>query len=87
MAHRLWVVAVSVIVTASPLAAATAAPTLARPAATDSADTRYCLRVEAVTGTRIEKVRCWTRREWTEQGVDVDEEWAREGVAVIVPRV
>lgn len=44
---------------------------------------RYCLRVEAVTGTLTEQVRCWTRRQWEEQGVDVDKEWAREGVKVI----
>ena len=41
--------------------------------------------IEAVTGTRLETVRCWTRAEWAEQGVNVDEEWAREGVRVIEP--
>ncbi|HYG46836.1 MAG TPA: hypothetical protein VD846_02745 [Allosphingosinicella sp.] len=46
-------------------------------------EARYCLRVEAVTGTLTEQVRCWTRRQWEEQGVDVDKEWAREGVKVI----
>jgi hypothetical protein len=48
-----------------------------------NANSRYCLRVEPVTGTRIEFVRCWTREEWAEQGVDVDREWAEEGVSVI----
>lgn len=44
---------------------------------------RYCLRVEPLTGTLVERVRCWTREQWAEQGVDVDKEWAREGVDVI----
>jgi hypothetical protein len=44
---------------------------------------RYCLWVEAATGTRIERIQCWTREQWTEQGVDVDKEWAKEGVRVI----
>lgn len=46
-------------------------------------DARYCLRVEPLTGTLVERVRCWTREQWAEQGVDVDREWAREGVRVI----
>lgn len=46
-------------------------------------DTRYCLRVEAVTGTRVERTECWTRAAWADQGVDVDLDWAREGVRTI----
>jgi uncharacterized protein YjhX (UPF0386 family) len=40
------------------------------------------MRIEAVTGTRIETVECWTREEWAAQGVDVDKDWPKEGVAV-----
>ena len=47
------------------------------------ADARYCLRVEPITGSRIETVQCRTREEWSEQGVDLDQEWRREGVRVI----
>lgn len=86
MSHKLWVVALSVIVATSPSAAATAEPPAARSAPAGSPDARYCLRVEAVTGSLIETVNCWTRTEWADQGVDVDEEWAKEGVAVIGPR-
>jgi hypothetical protein len=39
------------------------------------------MRVE-LTGNVAEPVVCWTRGEWAEQGVDVDKEWAKEGVAV-----
>lgn len=46
-------------------------------------DAKYCMRVEAPTGTRIEPVECWTRLEWAEEGVDVDHDWAKEGVAVL----
>jgi uncharacterized protein YjhX (UPF0386 family) len=41
------------------------------------------MRIEAVTGSRIEEVRCWTRAEWAENGVDVDKDWAEEGVRVL----
>jgi hypothetical protein len=56
-----------------------------RPAAAPpgTAQTRYCMRIEAITGSRMEQVRCWTRAEWAEQDVDVDQDWAKEGVRVI----
>ena len=76
MTH-LWVVAFGSIAAAQPMPATN--PSQA-PAA--GPDARYCMRVEPVTGSRVEYVRCWTRRMWAEQGVDVDKEWAREGVAV-----
>jgi uncharacterized protein YjhX (UPF0386 family) len=41
------------------------------------------MRIEAQTGTRIELVECWTRDFWAEQGVDVDQDWAENGVGVI----
>jgi len=46
------------------------------------AGARYCLKVEAPTGTRLEKVLCLTREEWAKLEVDVDHEWAKEGVRV-----
>ena len=82
MAYEQWIVALSVIAGAPPLSAAQPEPApAAAPAA--SPDARYCLRVEAITGTRLEEVKCWTRQQWAEQEVDVDREWAREGVGVI----
>ena len=44
---------------------------------------RYCLRVDAFTGSRIETVRCETRADWAAMDVDVDAEWARWGVRVV----
>ena len=68
------------------LGACLVAPTLAsaqsEPAPAGNADTRYCMRV-TLTGNVIEPVRCWTRNQWSEQGVDVDKEWSREGIRVI----
>ena len=52
------------------------------PAPEGTATTRYCMRV-TLTGNVIEPVRCWTRDEWAAQGVDVDREWAREGVRTL----
>ncbi len=83
MAYNALIVALGMIVAASPASASIHDPAPPGPAQTDSADTRYCLRIEAIIGSRIEEVRCWTRQEWAEKEVDVDREWAREGVAVI----
>lgn len=53
------------------------------PAPAGSASTRYCLRVDPVTGSRIETIQCRTREEWSGLDVDVDQEWAQNGVRVI----
>ena len=53
----------------------------AAPAAPPEA--KYCLRVEPHTGSRLETIECWTREEWAAADVDVDQEWAKEGVRVI----
>ncbi|MEA3048992.1 MAG: hypothetical protein QOG84_828 [Sphingomonadales bacterium] len=84
MPHRKLAVALSLVVVA-------ASPVLAHPEARDPGSgapaagphARYCLRVEPVTGSLVGGMRCWTRQEWAEVGVDVDKEWAREGVRVI----
>jgi hypothetical protein len=84
MAHRALVFAFATVVTAASPVSATLTeprPEVGAPAAGPTA--KYCLRIEAITGTRLEKVKCWTREEWAEQDVDVDKEWAKEGVAVI----
>lgn len=83
MAHKQLLVALSLMVTGVPVAAGEpeAVTTEAAPAGT--AETRYCLRIEAITGSRLEEVKCWTRQEWAENDVDVDKEWAKEGVSVI----
>jgi hypothetical protein len=84
MSHWKLALAFSLVVVA-------ASPGLAQPAERDEMagapaagpDARYCLRVEPVTGTRIERIRCWTRERWAGMGVDLDREWAKEGVRVI----
>ena len=82
MSHKKLAVALGVIVAGSPVLAQTPMDTrIGAPAAGPGA--RYCLRVEAITGTRIERILCMTRQQWTAQGVDLDQEWAREGVTVI----
>ena len=83
MALKELVLALGMIVAASPASAAsqTQVPMLAPPAG--SPDTKYCMHIEAITGSRLEEIKCWTREEWAEQGVDVDKDWAREGVRTI----
>jgi hypothetical protein len=84
MSHKALAAALSMIVATSPGIAAQPEPSEfegAAPAA--SANARYCLRVEPTTGSRIELIQCETRYEWSLLGVDVDREWAKEGVRVI----
>jgi len=52
------------------------------PAPPGTPSTRYCMKVD-LTGNVAQPVKCWTRDEWAEQGVDVDREWAKEGVAIL----
>ena len=63
------------------IAAAASAPAVAQ-APAGSADTRYCMKIET-TGNVVQRVKCWTREQWAEQGVDVDKDWPREGVRVL----
>ena len=69
--------------------ALTVAAALPLPQATDAPappggpETRYCLRVDPPTGSRIETIQCRTRDEWWALDVDVDREWADNGVRVI----
>ena len=64
-----------------PLKTKMAQPT-AEPAPPGGPDTKYCMRIE-VTGNVADPVRCWTRADWADQGVDIDRDWAKEGVRVI----
>jgi hypothetical protein len=72
-----------IVVAVSPVPAQSAGRDNLAGAPAAGPEARYCLRVEPVTGTLVERVRCWTREQWDEQGVDVDKEWAKEGVGVI----
>ena len=82
MALKILLVAFGMIVAAWPVSAAEPEPTpMAAPAG--SADSRYCLRVDPVTGSLLETVQCWTRDQWADQDVDVDQVWAKDGVKVI----
>ena len=83
MARKALAVAVGTLVAAAPLSAAGPGHDHGPGAPLAGAEARYCMKVEAVTGTRIETVKCWTRQEWAEQGVDLDKEWPREGVRVV----
>ena len=85
MAYKHLVVVFSMIAAASPLSATQPEPALETGAPSAPADARYCLKVEPVTGSRIETIRCETRDGWAWLEVDLDKEWAKEGVRVIGP--
>ncbi len=77
------VIALGMIVATSPLSAAQPEATPETGAPEGTASTRYCLRVDPVTGSRIETIECNTREEWAQLDVDVDKEWAENGVRVL----
>lgn len=83
MTHGRLVWGLGVIAALLPLSAASQEATGREGAPAGTSETRYCMRIEAVTGTLLEQVRCWTREQWAEQGVDVDRDWAEEGVRTI----
>lgn len=72
-------VALSMAAAALPAVHNGATPT---PAPAGTANTRYCLRVEPIIGSRIETIQCMTREQWADLGLDVDQEWAENGVRV-----
>jgi hypothetical protein len=82
MAHKALVVVVAAIVAAAPAWASVVEPGPMTPAPAGTPETKYCLRV-TVTGNISETVECWTRAEWADQDVDVDREWAKNGVRTI----
>ena len=87
MAHYALFLGLLSIATASGLSAqpdfTPIAPVATGAAPAGTPQTRYCLRVDPVTGSNVETIQCWTREEWAEQGVDVDKEWAKNGVRAI----
>lgn len=83
MAHKELIVALGMILAASPGWASQPEPTRESVAPAGTATTRYCLRVEPITGSRIETIQCRTRDDWAALEVDVDQEWAENGVRVI----
>lgn len=85
MACKIMVVAFGMIAAASPVSAAQPELTPEAGAPAAPPDARYCLRIEAITGSRIEKVLCETREGWAQLEVDLDKEWAKEGVRIMAP--
>jgi len=83
MAYKALLAALSMFAVAAPLSAANPPPPTDTPSASDSATTRYCLRVDPITSRIVQTVECWTREEWAFQDVDVDKEWASNGVSII----
>ena len=52
----------------------------AAPAPPGGPETRYCLRVDPLPGSKIETIQCKTREQWAMLEIDVDQEWAQNGV-------
>jgi hypothetical protein len=81
MAFKGLIVALTAIIATSAAANVEPAPAAAAPEGT--ASTRYCLQVDPITGSRMETIQCRTRDDWASLGVDVDQEWAENGVKVL----
>lgn len=78
MAFNELIVALSLA--AASLQSPNPAPAAAPPG---TAETRYCLRVDPLVGSRVETIQCKTRDEWAGLEIDVDQEWAENGVRTI----
>ena len=87
MARKTLVVALGMIAAASPATASIQQPAETMGSPEGTPETLYCMRIEAIVGSRLEEVKCWTRQQWAENEVDVDQDWAKEGVAVITDGV
>ena len=83
MARKLIVASLGLLVAASPGLAASLQPAPPAQAPPGGPQTLYCMRVDPITGSLVQTIQCWTREEWAEQDVDVDKEWAKNGVKVI----
>lgn len=83
MSHTKLALAFSLIAAASPALAQPSGGDAVAGAPAAGPDARYCLRTAADTGNLVERIWCGTRRQWTRLGVDVDKEWAKDGVRVI----
>ena len=62
-------IVLSLVLGAAPAAAAES--TAKKATAQDQ--TKYCIQLEAFTGSRISKTECLTREDWARLGVNVDE--------------
>ena len=83
MAYKQLVLALSMIVATSPVWATQQEPVRASVAPAGTPETKYCLRVDPLTGSHMETIQCRTRYDWAMLDVDVDAEWAQNGVRVI----
>jgi len=79
---RTWIIAAVMVAVAAPAFGTTAQPSSMSQAPAGTPQTKYCMRVDPITGSLVQTVQCWTREEWAEQGVDVDREWAKNGINV-----
>lgn len=78
MAHGTLILAL--LVAAAPVSAATFDTQAPAGAPPGGPGTLYCMHVDPMPGSNVQTVQCWTRAEWADQGVDVDREWAKNGV-------
>ena len=83
MMHKGLIAVLGIIVAASPVAASQPDLTPATGAPPGTPATRYCLRVEPSPAAASRRSNAGPANEWADQGVDVDKEWAKEGVRVL----
>ncbi len=62
-------IVLSLVLGAAPAAAAESTAKKTAP----QGQTKYCIQLEAFTGSRISKTECRTREDWARLGVNVDE--------------
>ena len=67
-------IAIALAAAATPVSAQGGAATQNRAgnAATTAKETKYCVQLEQMVGSRLNREECKTKREWAREGVDID---------------
>ncbi len=70
MTSKLILIAATALI-AAPAAAKTGSDS-AKAGKAAASEQKYCLEYEKVTGSRVSKQECRTKKEWSAEGVDID---------------
>ena len=77
MTSKLILIAATALIAAPGMATTTAATKAAADAPkagrTAAADQKYCIEYEKMTGSRVSRQECRTKKQWADEGVNVDE--------------
>ena len=71
MTSKLILIAAAALITAP--ATAKGSDSAPKAGKTAAAEQKYCIEYEKMTGSRVSRQECRTKKQWAEEGVNVDE--------------